>query len=359
MFTDMARARSVPALLRARREVDGTALRVKRLGLWTGISWREYAGRVDGLAREIIALGHEPGDRVAVLSENRPEWLIADLAIQTARGATVGVYTTSSPEQLAYHLIPAAAVVELTHVATLYHDDVMDEAELRRGRVSANQRWGNTIAILTGDYVFAKASSMLADLGPEAVRLQAHTFARLVQGQVQETSGPREGADHLEHYLQVISDKTASLIAASAEFGGIFGKVDPETTGMLTRAGDALGTAFQLADDILDVAGESVDSGKTPGTDLREGVLTLPMFYALRSQDPADARLKSLLGRPLNDDEAEEALALLRAHPAMDEAHATLRGWADRARAELAGLPAGPAKDAFGALCDYVVERSS
>lgn len=256
-------------------------------------------------------------------------------------------------------LVPAAAVVELTHVATLYHDDVMDEAELRRGRVSANQRWGNTIAILTGDYVFAKASSMLADLGPEAVRLQAHTFARLVQGQVQETSGPREGADHLEHYLQVISDKTASLIAASAEFGGIFGKVDPETTGMLTRAGDALGTAFQLADDILDVAGESVDSGKTPGTDLREGVLTLPMFYALRSQDPADARLKSLLGRPLNDDEAEEALALLRAHPAMDEAHATLRGWADRARAELAGLPAGPAKDAFGALCDYVVERSS
>ena len=255
-------------------------------------------------------------------------------------------------------LVPAAAVVELTHVATLYHDDVMDEAELRRGRTSANQRWGNTIAILTGDYVFAQASTMLADLGTEAVRLQAETFARLVQGQVQETSGPQEGTDPLEHYLQVISDKTASLIASSAEFGGIFGKVDPETTGVLTRAGEALGMAFQLADDILDVAGEPADSGKLPGTDLREGVLTLPMFYALRSPDPADARLKSLLGRPLSEEETEEALALLRSHPAMDEADTTLRRWADRARAELEALPDVPARAAFHALCDYVVERS-
>ncbi|MEU3018393.1 MULTISPECIES: polyprenyl synthetase family protein [unclassified Nocardiopsis] len=255
-------------------------------------------------------------------------------------------------------LIPAAAVVELTHVATLYHDDVMDEAELRRGEPSANQRWGNTIAILTGDYVFAKASTMLADLGTEAVRLQAETFARLVQGQILETSGPRDGIDPLDHYLNVIDDKTASLIASSAEFGGMFGKVDPETVGTLTRACDALGMAFQLADDILDVASESADSGKVPGTDLREGVLTLPMFYAMRSQDPADERLRSLLGRPLDDTEAEEALGLLRPHPAMAEADATLRGWADRARAELATLPDIPARDAFLALCDYVVERS-
>jgi heptaprenyl diphosphate synthase len=255
-------------------------------------------------------------------------------------------------------LIPAAAVVELTHVATLYHDDVMDEAELRRGEPSANQRWGNSVAILTGDYVFARASEMLADLGTEAVRLQATTFGRLVQGQILETSGPQEGTDPLDHYLRVISDKTASLIASSAEFGGMFGKVDPETIGTVTRACDALGMAFQLADDLLDVASESTDSGKTPGTDLREGVLTLPMFYALRSQDAADERLKSLLGRPLDDEEAEEALALLRVHPAMAEAEATLRGWADKARAELETLPESPARGAFEALCDYVVERS-
>jgi heptaprenyl diphosphate synthase len=255
-------------------------------------------------------------------------------------------------------LIPAAAVVELTHVATLYHDDVMDEAELRRGEPSANQRWGNSVAILTGDYVFARASEMLADLGTEAVRLQATTFGRLVQGQILETSGPQEDTDPLDHYLRVISDKTASLIASSAEFGGMFGKVDPETIGTVTRACDALGMAFQLADDLLDVASESTDSGKTPGTDLREGVLTLPMFYALRSQDAADERLKSLLGRPLDDEEAEEALALLRVHPAMAEAEATLRGWADKARAELETLPESPARGAFEALCDYVVERS-
>lgn len=255
-------------------------------------------------------------------------------------------------------LIPAAAVVELTHVATLYHDDVMDEAEMRRGEPSANQRWGNSVAILTGDYVFAKASEMLADLGTEAVRLQAVTFGRLVQGQILETSGPPEGTDPVDHYLRVISDKTASLIASSAEFGGMFGKVDPETIGTVTRACDALGMAFQLSDDILDVASESTDSGKTPGTDLREGVLTLPMFYALRSDAPADARLRSLLGRPLGDEEAEEALALLRVHPAMAEAEASLQGWADQARGELATLPDGPARHAFEALCDYVVERS-
>src|SRR5699024_3077305 len=172
------------------------------------------------------------------------------------------------------------------------------------------------------------------------------------------TPRAHEAADPQEPYLRGISAKTASLIASSAEFGGIFGKVDPETTGVLTRASDALGMAFQLADDILDVAGEPADSGKLPGTDLREGVLTLPMLYALRSPDPADARLKSLLGRPLSEEEAEEALALLRSHPAMDEADTTLRMWADRSRAELEALPDVPAKEAFNALCDYVVERS-
>ncbi|GAA3764330.1 heptaprenyl diphosphate synthase [Spinactinospora alkalitolerans] len=255
-------------------------------------------------------------------------------------------------------LTPAAAVVELTHVATLYHDDVMDEAELRRGELSANQRWGNSVAILTGDFVFARASEMLADLGTDAVRLQAQTFGRLVQGQILETSGPREGVDPLEHYLQVIADKTASLIASSARFGAMFSGADPKVIETITRACDALGMAFQLSDDILDVASETDQSGKTPGTDLREGVLTLPMFHALRGAEPEHAHLRDLLGRPLDDAETDEALRLLRAHPAMDAARADLDAWADRARAELATLPAGPARAAFEALCDYVVERS-
>jgi len=255
-------------------------------------------------------------------------------------------------------LVPAAAVVELTHVATLYHDDVMDEAELRRGGPSANRRWGNTIAILTGDYVFARASEILADLGTEAVRLQAQTFGRLVRGQILETAGPRAGVDPMEHYLTVIADKTASLIASSARFGALFGNATPEVVETVTRAGDALGMAFQLSDDILDVASETDQSGKTPGTDLREGVLTLPMLYALRGTEPEHARLRSLLGRPLDDEETAEALALLRSHPAMERARADLDSWADRARAELATLPDCPARDAFLALCDYVVGRS-
>ncbi|WP_116245577.1 polyprenyl synthetase family protein [Nocardiopsis sp. FIRDI 009] len=320
--------------------------------------------RVDPtLAREIQAGLDEVEDLLrSTVESSNPMLTEAASHLITAGGkrfrATLVLLAARFGDPSVPDLIPAAAVVELTHMATLYHDDVMDEAELRRGEPSANQRWGNNIAILTGDYVFAKASELLADLGAEAVRLQAATFGRLVQGQILETSGPLEGADPLEHYLRVISDKTASLIASSAEFGGMFGKVDPELVGTLTRASDAIGMAFQISDDLLDVASETADSGKTPGTDLREGVLTLPMFYALRSTAPEDERLRSLLGRPLGDEEAEEALALLRRHPAMGEAEATLNRWADLARSELATLPEGPARGAFEALCDYVVRRS-
>lgn len=259
----------------------------------------------------------------------------------------------------ATELIPAAAVVELTHVATLYHDDVMDEAELRRGEPSANQRWGNSIAILTGDFIFARASEILADLGSDAVRLQAQTFGRLVQGQVLETAGSGEDRDPLEHYLQVIADKTASLIASSARFGAMFGGAEPKDLEAITRAGEALGMAFQLSDDLLDVASDATNSGKIPGTDLREGVLTLPMFYVLRGTEPEGQRLRNLLGRRLDDAETKEALELLRAHSAMPTAHATMRSWADKARAELATLPECPARQAFEGLCDYVVQRTA
>ncbi|KIH97817.1 geranylgeranyl pyrophosphate synthase [Streptomonospora alba] len=274
--------------------------------------------------------------------------------------ATLVLLASHLGDPTAPELVRAAAVVELTHVATLYHDDVMDEAKLRRGEPSANQRWGNSVAILTGDYVFARASEILADLGTDAVRMQARTFGRLVQGQILETAGPQEGGDPLEHYLRVISDKTASLIASAAEFGAMFSGAGPQITRTITRACDALGMAFQLADDILDVTGTSSESGKVPGTDLREGVLTLPMLYALRPAEGggADGRLRELLGRPLDDAETEEALSLLRSHAAIDEARATTRQWADQARAELATLPQGRPREAFEALCDYAVLRS-
>jgi heptaprenyl diphosphate synthase len=256
-------------------------------------------------------------------------------------------------------VVPAAVAIELTHLATLYHDDVMDEAPVRRGHPSANSRWDNTIAILTGDFLFARASSILADLGEEAIRIQAATFAQLVSGQIAETVGARPGEDPLDHYMKVVTDKTASLIATAGRFGAMFsGAPDGVATRIATACG-AFGVAWQLADDILDVASESAQSGKTPGTDLREGVPTLPVLHALRSAGPADARLVELLGAELTDPVLHaEALALLRAHPAMDMARADLRQWADLARHEILALPDVPARAAFEALCAFVVERT-
>ena len=257
-------------------------------------------------------------------------------------------------------IVPAAVVVKLTHLATLYHDDVMDEAALRRGAISANARWDNTVAILTGDFLFARASELLADLGPEAVRIQARTFERLVTGQIRETVGPLNGEDALEHYLSVVADKTASLIATSGRFGAMLSGADEQTVDVLARFGERIGVAFQLADDVLDVASDSMESGKTPGTDLREGIPTLPVMHALRSSDPADARLLTLLGGNLADDDRHaEALALLRVHPAMAASRADLERWAEDARSVLAPLPDVAAKSALTALCDAVIRRTA
>ncbi|TDC83379.1 polyprenyl synthetase family protein [Micromonospora sp. KC606] len=260
-------------------------------------------------------------------------------------------------------VVPAAVVMELTHLATLYHDDVMDEAAVRRGAPSANSRWTNSVAILVGDYLFARAADLAADLGPEAVRLQARTFARLVHGQIAETVGPRADEDQVAHYLNVIADKTGSLIATSARFGGMFGGAPVAHIEALAGYGETIGVAFQLSDDLLDIASESQQSGKTPGTDLREGVPTLPVLYA-RAADDSDAasvRLREVLATgPLVDDALHaEALGLLRESPALKRARETVRSYAEDARAQLAPLPQGPARRALESLCDHIADRTS
>lgn len=255
-------------------------------------------------------------------------------------------------------LVKAAAVVELTHVASLYHDDVMDEADLRRGAASANARFGNTVAIMVGDYLFARASSTVATLGVDYVALQADTFARLVQGQIAETQGPIDGADPLEHYLQVIADKTGSLIATSAVFGGMVAGVPQEYLESLRKFGDEIGLVFQLSDDVIDITSEV--TGKTPGTDLREGVATLPTLLLRASDDPADAELVAAIDSNLDDDaELAAVLARLRAHPVIDQAKAEVHRRADLARGHLAGLPDGQAKDALLKACDDIATRVS
>jgi heptaprenyl diphosphate synthase len=256
-------------------------------------------------------------------------------------------------------VVPSAVVVELTHLATLYHDDVMDEAAIRRGAASANSRWGNSIAILTGDFLFARASDILADLGPECVRIQARTFERLVHGQIRETVGPETDGDPIEHHLRVLADKTGSLIGTSARFGAMLAGADEGVAEILTRYGERIGVAFQLSDDLLDVVSETGQSGKTPGTDLREGVATLPALLLSRTTDPGSEQLRSLLSGPIEeDDDVEEALALLRAHPVLGQARDVLRGWADEALAAIAPLPECPAKSALVALTEFVVART-
>ena len=257
-------------------------------------------------------------------------------------------------------IVSAAVAIELTHLATLYHDDVMDEAELRRGSESANSRWTNSVAILTGDFLFARASGLLAELGADAVRIQADTFSRLVAGQIAETVGPRPGQDTLEHYMAVITGKTASLIATAGQFGAMYSGAPAEVVAAMVPACAALGIAFQLSDDILDVMSESLQSGKTPGTDLREGVRTLPVLHALACAGPQDDRLIELLNTDLTDaDLLEEALGLLRKHPGMDLARADVRHWASQAREYIAALPELPARAALADLCDFMVERTS
>jgi heptaprenyl diphosphate synthase len=261
-------------------------------------------------------------------------------------------------------VVDAAVVVELTHLATLYHDDVMDSAPLRRGAPAAHEVWGNSVAILTGDLLFARASTTVAGLGPEAVRLQSTTFERLCLGQLHETVGPQDGEDPVQHYLRVLADKTGSLIATSARFGAMFAGCPPDVVRTVTRYGEKVGVAFQLADDVIDLSADGGRTGKTPGTDLREQVPTMPVLL-LRSRvgatgDPGDAALLALLDSDLSDDAAlSRAVAALRAHPVVAETRALAVTWARDAVDELRSLDASPAKDALVAFADALVDRAA
>jgi heptaprenyl diphosphate synthase len=304
-------------------------------------------GYISGVSGLLVAAG---GKRFRPLLT-----LLAGLLGPNARDAD-GSYRDRALDDV----VKAAVVVELTHLASLYHDDVMDEAMLRRGADSANARYGNTVAILTGDLLFSRASQLVSELGADAVRLQAVTFERLCTGQIRETVGPSSEEDPVEHYLGVLAEKTGSLIATAGHFGAQFSGCDDSTVAIMRQNGEHIGVAFQLADDLIDLASESAESGKTPGTDLREGVPTLPVLLARRSTDPGDGRLLELLAGGLDDDDRHrEALTLLRSHPSMTEAQAETERWAERARGCLEPLPESPVKTALQDLSVAVVRRSS
>ncbi|HEX2375364.1 MAG TPA: polyprenyl synthetase family protein [Actinomycetota bacterium] len=254
-------------------------------------------------------------------------------------------------------LVGAAVAIELTHLSSLYHDDVMDEAELRRGQRSANARYDNKVAVLTGDYLFARASEVTADLGTEATRVLARAIARLTQGQIREVRGPGRGDDPVEHYLAVLADKTGALIAAACRLGGYLAGADPRVVEALTEFGERVGRAFQLGDDLLDITADAGVAGKAPGGDLRAGVRTLPVLYLLRQGGPEAAKLTAVLDGDHDNGALDDALDLLRHSPALAEARGAAQAEVDAARAALAGVPAGPVRDALQQVADQVLDR--
>ena len=262
-------------------------------------------------------------------------------------------------------VVTAAVAVELTHLASLYHDDVMDSAPMRRGSPAAHEVWGNSVAILTGDVLFARASRLVADLGPVAVRIQAETFERLCLGQLHETVGPDEGADPLEHYLSVLADKTASLISTAARYGAMFSGAPAGQVEMVARYGAKVGVAFQLADDVIDLTADGGESGKTPGTDLREHVPTMPVLLlraraARPDATPADRRLVAALDADLSGDDALAAVVSeLRGHPVVDETRERAAALAAEAVAEIEDLPASAVRDALALLATALVDREA
>ncbi|PRQ10651.1 geranylgeranyl pyrophosphate synthase [Corynebacterium sp. 13CS0277] len=254
-------------------------------------------------------------------------------------------------------VIKAAVVVEITHLATLYHDDVMDEADRRRGVPSANARWNNSVAILAGDFLLAKASGLMAELGVDTVAHFADTFGELVTGQMRETIGAQDG-DPVAHYTAVIKEKTGVLIASAGYLGALHSGASEEHTRALQSFGNNIGMVFQIVDDIIDIFSSPEESGKVPGTDLREGVFTLPVLYALQEDTPVGEQLRGLLTGPIdNDADVARALDLLERSTGREKALADVRHYLDAAEHDLAQLPDGPATTALLDLARFTVAR--
>lgn len=256
-------------------------------------------------------------------------------------------------------VIDAAVVVEITHLATLYHDDVMDDAPMRRGVQSAHEIWGNSVAILTGDLLFARASQVVSKLGEKALTLQADTFERLCLGQLHETVGPQPGDSPVEHYIRVLADKTGSLIAAAAQMGAMFSGADSSYLEPLRLYGEKIGVAFQLIDDVIDIHSDGKTSGKTPGTDLLAHVETLPTLL-LREHaktDSASAALVAKIDSDLDAASLAEVVAALRVHPVTEQAHQEAIRWAREAVEAISPLPEGAVKQALIQFAEAVVER--
>jgi heptaprenyl diphosphate synthase len=253
-------------------------------------------------------------------------------------------------------VISGAVSVELVHLGSLYHDDVMDDATTRRTVESVNARWGNLKAILAGDYLLARASEIAASLGTEVAGLLAATIARLCEGQVLELQHTFNAQRSEEVYLASIDGKTASLLGTACRIGGIVADLPRPVIDRLTEFGHSYGMAFQIVDDILDVVATDEELGKPSGHDLVEGVYTLPVIRVLAGGGRDADRLGELLGSPLEDEELAEARALVRASGAVDAALETAGVYAHQAATALADIADTEAGAALVSASDHLLE---
>ena len=260
----------------------------------------------------------------------RPAFVVAAALSLDAKG--------DRPDAMTDAMVQGGVAVELVHLGSLYHDDVMDEAEMRRGIEAVNHRWGNLTAILAGDFLLAKASELAASLGTEVAELLAATIGRLCEGQVRELQLIYDIARTEEQYFQAIAGKTAALYATSCRIGGLVAGVDRKVIDRLTDFGHAYGMAFQIVDDILDLVATDEELGKPSGNDLREGVYTLPVIRMIASSDP----VTELLGRQLDDKTRDEARKAVVEGPEIATSKVTAQGFVSDALTALAELPGTP-----------------
>ena len=254
-------------------------------------------------------------------------------------------------------LIPGSVAIELVHLATLYHDDVIDEADARRGAPSANVRWDNTVAILTGDFLFARASEISTDLGTDVCRLLARTIAVLCDGQIREVDSSAKVDQPESNYLEIIRRKTASLIGTSCRLGGMLSDATPEDTDTLEEFGGALGMAFQLSDDIMDITASQMELGKEPGSDMRMGVYTAPVLHALANGQRREELARLLQHGPPDGELLDRAIEIVRSDGSIEHAREAVTAEVARATGLARRLPEGAARHALTQLAAFLAAR--
>ncbi|MCL4128703.1 UNVERIFIED_CONTAM: hypothetical protein GTU68_065449 [Idotea baltica] len=258
-----------------------------------------------------------------------------------------------------YH-IHLAATVEFIHTATLLHDDVVDESGQRRGRPTANLLWDNKSSVLVGDYLFARSFQLMVETGSlRVLDILANAAATIAEGEVLQLTAAQNLATDEEIYLKVVRGKTAALFSAATEVGGVIAGATAEQIQALYDYGDALGIAFQIADDLLDYQGDSAATGKNVGDDFRERKLTLPVIKAV-ARATAEERtfwVRTIEKGQQSDDDLDTALSLMAKYETLEETRTDAVAWADKARAALTRLPDHPIRQMLDDLSDYVVSR--